>query len=101
MKITAIDTIQLDEFPNLLWVHVHTDEGLVGLGETFMGPASAAAYVHEQAAPRLVGQDPLLIDRHSNLLLDGYLGFSGRGAEMRGLSSIDIALWAIFGQATG
>ncbi len=100
MKITAIETIQLDEFPNLLWVQVHTDQGLVGLGETFMGPASAAAYVHEQAAPRLIGSDPLLIDRHSRTLLDGYLGFSGSGAEMRGLSAIDIALWDIFGQAT-
>ena len=56
MKITAIDTIRLEEFPNLLWVQVHTDEGLVGLGETFMGPASAEAYIHEQAAHRLIGQ---------------------------------------------
>jgi len=100
MKITTIDTLQLDEFPNLLWVLVHTDQGLVGLGETFFGPASAAAYIHEHAAPRLIGSDPLLIDRHSRTLLDGYLGFSGSGAEMRGLSAIDIALWDIFGQAT-
>jgi L-alanine-DL-glutamate epimerase-like enolase superfamily enzyme len=35
------------------------------------------------------------------MLLDGYLGFSGSGAEMRGLSAIDIALWDLFGQATG
>jgi L-alanine-DL-glutamate epimerase-like enolase superfamily enzyme len=98
VKITAIETIQLEEFPNLLWVHVHTDEGLVGLGETFFGPAAAAAYVHETAAPRLLGQDPLAIDRHSRTLLDGYLGFSGSGAEMRGLSALDIALWDIFGQ---
>ncbi len=100
MKITAIETIQLDEFPNLLWVQVHTDEGLIGLGEAFFGPASAAAYIHEHAAPRLIGSDPLLIDRHSRMLLDGYLGFSGSGAEMRGLSAIDIALWDLFGQAT-
>ena len=38
MRITAIETMQLDEFPNLLWVRVHTDEGLIGLGETFFGP---------------------------------------------------------------
>ena len=35
MKVTAIETINLDEYPNVLWVHVHTDEGIVGLGETF------------------------------------------------------------------
>ncbi len=101
MKITALETIRLEEFPNLLWLQVHTDEGLIGLGETFFGPRAVAAYIHESAAPRLLGQDPLLIDRHSRMLLDGYLGFSGSGAEMRGLSAIDIALWDIFGQAVG
>ena len=101
MKITAIETIQLGEFPNLFWVHVHTDEGLVGLGEAFFGAHAAVAYVHESAAPRLLGQDPLAIDRHSRTLLDTYVGFSGSGAEMRGLSAIDLALWDLFGQATG
>jgi galactonate dehydratase len=101
MKITAIETIGLEEFPNLLWVQVHTDGGLVGLGETFFGPKAAAAYIHETAAPRLLGQDPLLIDRHSRTLLNNYLGFSGSGAEMRGLSAVDIALWDMWGQATG
>jgi galactonate dehydratase len=101
MKITAIETIGLEEFPNLLWVQVHTDGGLVGLGETFFGPKAAAAYIHETAAPRLLGQDPLLIDRHSRTLLNNYLGFSGSGAEMRGLSAVDVALWDLWGQATG
>ena len=38
MKITAVDTIQLAEYSNLVWVELHTDEGLVGLGETFRNP---------------------------------------------------------------
>jgi galactonate dehydratase len=101
VKITAIETIQLGEFPNLVWVQVHTDEGLIGLGEAFFGASAAAAYIHESAAPRLLGQDPLAIDRHSRTLQDTYVGFSGSGAEMRGLSAIDIALWDLFGQATG
>jgi galactonate dehydratase len=37
MKITQLETIRLGEFPNIIWVRMHTDEGLVGLGETFMG----------------------------------------------------------------
>ena len=102
MKITAFETIRLDEFPNLVWLQIHTDEGLVGLGETFFGPEAAAAFIHESAAPRLLGKDPLQIDRHSKTLThDYYLGFTGSGAEMRGASAIDIALWDIFGQATG
>ncbi len=101
MKITAVETIQLAEFGNLLWVQVHTDEGLVGLGETFFGADAVAAYIHESAAPQLLGKDPLRIDEHSHVLRATYVGFSGSGVEMRGLSAIDIALWDIFGQATG
>jgi L-alanine-DL-glutamate epimerase-like enolase superfamily enzyme len=38
MKVTAVDTIQVAAFHNLVWVEIHTDEGLVGLGETFRNP---------------------------------------------------------------
>ena len=34
MKITAIETIHNKNFSNLVWVKIHTDEGLTGLGET-------------------------------------------------------------------
>jgi L-alanine-DL-glutamate epimerase-like enolase superfamily enzyme len=81
-------------------VQVHTDEGLVGLGETFMGAAAVEAYIHETAGPYLVGRDPLLIDLHARSLY-GYIGFRSSGAEMRGNSAIDIALWDLLGQATG
>lgn len=99
MRITTIETIRLDEFPNLLWVHIGTDEGLTGLGETFYGPGAAEAHIHDVIAPYLLGQDPLQIDRHQGHLL-GYLGFVGSSAEMRGRSAIDIALWDLWGQAT-
>ena len=56
MKITGFETIQLGEFPNLLWVHIHTDEGLVGLGETFFGPRAVEAHIHETVAPLLARQ---------------------------------------------
>ena len=42
MKITAIETIRLGEYANILWVRVHTDEGLSGLGETFLGAGAVA-----------------------------------------------------------
>lgn len=100
MKITAIETIRVAEFPNLLWVHVRTDEGLVGLGETFYGPGAAEAHIHDTLAPALIGQDPLLVDRHHRAMTT-YVGFVGSSAEMRGLSAIDIALWDLWGQATG
>ena len=65
MKITAIETINLEEFPNVLWVHVHTDEGIIGLGETFYAVEPVIAHIHQTLAPYLLGKDPLTIDKHS------------------------------------
>jgi L-alanine-DL-glutamate epimerase-like enolase superfamily enzyme len=101
MKIAAFETIRLGEFPNLLWVRIHTDEGLIGLGETFFGPRAAEAHIHETVAPLLLGREALQMDRHARTLQTQYLGFSGSGAEMRAASAVDIALWDLFGQATG
>jgi galactonate dehydratase len=47
MKITQVETIRLQEFANIIWIRLHTDEGLCGLGETFMGAAAVEAYIHE------------------------------------------------------
>ncbi len=63
MKIAAIDTLRPDSHPNLLWVEIHTDEGLAGLGETFYGAAQAEAPIHAYVALRLLGDDPLAIER--------------------------------------
>jgi L-alanine-DL-glutamate epimerase-like enolase superfamily enzyme len=101
MQITAIETLRVREHANLLWVEVHTDEGIVGLGETFRGAEAVEAYIHSMAAPLLLGQDPLAIARLQRTLLRGYLGFNGSGVETRAASAIDIALWDVFGQATG
>ncbi len=98
MKITALETIRLEEFPNIIWVRLHTDEGIVGLGETFFGASTVEAYLHDGAAPVLLGKDPLEIERRGKELI-GYLGWRSTGAESRGNSAIDIALWDIFGKA--
>lgn len=98
MKITALETVRIAERPNLIWVEVETDEGLKGLGETFFGAATVEAHVHEYIAPRVIGRDPLEIDRLSADLV-GYVGFRSSGAEVRGNSAFDIALWDIFGKA--
>lgn len=100
MKITQLETLRLGEFPNLCWVRLHTDQGLVGLGETFMGAQAVEAYLHEWAAPRLLGCDPLAIEARQRDLT-GYLGWRGSGVETRGNSAVDIALWDLFGQAAG
>ena len=56
MKITKLETLRLKERPNLLWVLVHTNEGLVGLGETFFIAETVETYLHEYVAPRVIGR---------------------------------------------
>ncbi len=100
MKIDTLTTIRMSERPNLLWVEVKTDDGLVGLGETFFMAASVEAYLHEVVAPLVIGRDPRQIDLLAADLV-GYLGFRSTGVEARGNSAFDIALWDLFGHATG
>ena len=99
MRITAVETVRIEEHANLLWLLVHTDEGLTGLGETFFLPASVEAYVHEHVVPRVLGEDPLDVNRLVRSL-DNYLGFRSTGVETRGNSAFDIALWDLFGKVT-
>ena len=56
--------------------------------------------MHEVLAPKLIGRDPRQIDRIAKDV-GGYLGFRSAGAEMRGNSALDIALWDILGKITG
>jgi galactonate dehydratase len=100
MRIVALETVRIAERPNLIWLRVETSEGVTGLGETFFGAGAVEAHVHDVIAPRVIGRDPLEIDRLS-MDLQGYVGQRSAGAEMRGNSAIDIALWDIFGKATG
>lgn len=105
MRITGVETIQIEEFSNLVWVRVHTDEGLIGLGETFRNPEAVVAYVHETCAPFLLGKDPMqrtaLYEAIRHEIGNHFQGFPTRSVEMRGNSAVDIALWDLCGQAMG
>ena len=100
VKIIAIDTVQVAEFPSLVFVRVHTDDGLVGLGETFFHADAVVAHVHGGIAPYLLGKDPHHRERHARDLRPTSAARSS-GAEMRAASAIDIALWDVCGQAAG
>ena len=100
MKLTALETVQLAEFPNILFVRLATDGGLSGLGETFFGAPEVATYLHQTAAPRLLGRDPGQIDA-LRYALKSYVGTKGTGVENRAHSAVDIALWDLLGKATG
>ena len=101
MKIKRLETIRSAEHPNILWLHVHTDDGLVGLGETFYIPAAVESVIHDFAAPLLLGQSAFDRERHWQALFS-YANFFGfAGAEMRAVSAVDLALWDLLGKHTG
>ena len=101
MKITHIETVRVAERPDIIWVQVHTDTGLVGLGETWYAASTVEVAVHDHFAPLLVGKDPFAIERHwlNMFRLSDHAGYGG--AEMRAISALDMALWDIKGKAAG
>ena len=101
MKVVAVETLQLAEFPFLFWLRVHTDAGIIGTGETFWAPGPVASYIHDNVAPYLLGKDPRDIELHDRTLGSVYVGARDSGAEVRGNSAVNIALWDIYGQALG
>ena len=97
MKITAVETLFVDRY---LYVQVHTDAGITGLGESgawgFLEASAAAVGTFRRY---LIGQDPLRIEHHWQYL---YRWSHFRGAAIMGaLSAIDIALWDIAGKHFG
>ena len=97
MKITKVEPIRVDRF---LFVKVHTDEGITGLGEGgAWGFQEASCQILEKFGEYLVGQDPSRIEHHWQYL---YRCFHFRGAAIMGaISAIDIALWDIAGKYFG
>lgn len=104
MSIAGIETLVVDELPNLLLVQVHLESGVVGLGETYYGVSAVEAHIHETLAPTLIGRSmPRTAGELSALRaeLTGYIGYMGSGAEVRGLSAVDLALWDAMGHEAG
>jgi muconate cycloisomerase len=85
-----------------LIVRVHTDEGLVGLGEVSCTPrwsgedsVTAAHVVSTYLAPRVLGEDPREVERLGLLLDDAIVGHHFTKA------AVEMALWDIRGKAAG
>jgi galactonate dehydratase len=98
VKITAVETLRTEEFANVLWVRVHTDAGVIGLGETFYGAGAVEAHIHDTLAGRLLGRDPLQIELLNRTMVDLPIAQSSTGVEYRSASAVDIALWDLFGK---
>src|SRR5262249_44881744 len=92
-----------------LVVEVHTDEGLVGVGETDSNPWVARECIRARGThcmalgleEMLLGADPLPVEAVWRRLYAGSKMTGRRGALICALGAIDMALWDIRGQALG
>jgi L-alanine-DL-glutamate epimerase-like enolase superfamily enzyme len=84
-------------------VQVHTDEGLVGLGEAFAlgGQAPVCRVIEDTLKPLLVGQDPTRVEHLGDLMQRSTGSFARRGLGMFAISGVEIALWDLLGKARG
>jgi galactonate dehydratase len=98
LKIEQIDTYLVGD--RWMYLQIHTDNGLTGLGEAGMwGYPTTAERMVQAWVPYLRGKNPLEIEHHWQFL---YRNSQFRGAAVgAGLSAIDIALWDIAGKHFG
>ena len=100
VKIVAVETLRPAVQPNLLFLQLHTDQGVVGLGESFFGARAVEAYLHETAAAVVLAATDPAPERLARLL-SPYLGYQGAGVETRGNAAVDLALWDLLGKTAG
>jgi L-alanine-DL-glutamate epimerase-like enolase superfamily enzyme len=118
MRITEVEAIHLrlpeveeiaDGTQDVLVVRLHTDEGLVGIGEvTSQSYVCKAIFEAPRSAERrhglanlLTGQDPLDVDRLWERMYYHTNRYGRRGAAVHAISGADIALWDLRGKAQG
>ena len=101
MKITAIETLRTAEFANVLWVRVHTDAGLVGLGETFYGAGGGRGASARHAGRAAAGPRPAADRGAAPRDAEPADGAVQHRRRYRAASAVDIALWDLFGKHCG
>ena len=101
MEVSSVETIRVAAHPNVIWVQVRTEDGNVGLGESWYGAAAIEAYVHDVLAARILGRDARNIEALNLAMTTQPQAQSSTGVEYRAASAIDIALWDILGKLTG
>jgi len=99
LKITTLETFLVK--PRWLFLKVHTNAGIVGLGEPITeGRALTCAEAVKEIEPYLVGKDPRRVVHHWQAIYR-HAFYRGGPILTSALSGIDQALWDIKGKALG
>lgn len=96
MKITRLEVIKVK--PRWMFLKLHTDTGIVGLGEPVLeGHCTAVEAVIKEFEEYLIGKDPMMTEHHVQALYRG--GFYRGGPLMlSAISGIEQAMWDIKGK---
>jgi hypothetical protein len=84
---------------NYLFIRLHTDTGITGVGEASLEwqEKTVETLIHEWVVDRIIGCDPFEIELViGNMIRDQYQGGS---TIMTAISGVEIALWDIIGKA--
>lgn len=99
MKITQLEVFPVR--PRWVFLKVHTDEGIVGLGEPSLeGYAHTVAQAVQEMGRFLIGQDPRRIEHLWQALYRGEF-YRGGPVLLSAISGIEQALWDILGKWLG
>ncbi len=99
LKVTRLETYLVK--PRWLFLKVHTNAGIVGLGEPITeGRALTCATAVKEIEPYLIGKDPRAVAHHWQAIYR-HAFYRGGPILTSALSGIDMALWDIKGKALG
>src|SRR5882724_10635868 len=99
LKVTKLETFLVK--PRWLFLKVHTNAGIVGLGEPITeGRALTCAAAVKEIEPYLIGKDPRRVVHHWQAIYK-HAFYRGGPILTSALSGIDQALWDIKGKALG
>jgi L-rhamnonate dehydratase len=109
LRQPALDQAIADGSQDDLVVRVHTDAGIIGIGEVDSAPevvkavieAPASHFIASGLRSILVGQDPLDVEGLWQKMYRATIYYGRRGVALHAISGIDIALWDIKGKALG
>src|SRR5436853_3850718 len=99
LKVTKLETFLVK--PRWLFLKVHTNAGIVGLGEPILeGRALTCAEAVKEIEPYLIGKDPRHVIHHWQAIYR-HAFYRGGPILTSALSGIDQALWDIKGKLLG
>jgi L-rhamnonate dehydratase len=116
VKIIRVEPIHLrlpdvtercDGSQETLIVRLHTDAGIVGIGEADSSALVARAIVEAPLSHKIcrglaecvLGQNPFEIDKLIHRMYEGTIFFGRQGAVVQAMSAVEIALWDVVGKA--